>query len=45
MYPAEYYTALFFTALTLGVFVFLMFLLFLELLREMFPNLKIRKDK
>jgi len=45
MYPAEYYTALGFTALTLGAFVPLMLLLLLELIREMFPNLKIRKDK
>ncbi len=45
MYPAEFYTALFFSALTLGVFVLLMLLLLLELIREMFPNFKIRKDK
>jgi len=45
MYPAEYYTALGFTALTLGAFVPLMLFLILELIREMFPNFKIRKDK
>lgn len=45
MYPAEYYTALAFTGLTLGAFVPLMLFLLLELIREMFPNLKIKKDK
>jgi len=45
MYPAEYYTALGFSALTLGAFFPLMLFLILELIREIFPNFKIRKDK
>lgn len=46
LYPAEYYTALFFTILTLGVYIFLAVLMILELIREMFPGLSlIKKEK
>ena len=44
-YPIEYYTTLGFTVLLLGVFTSFMLFLLLELIREMFPNLKIRKGK
>lgn len=45
LYPAEYYTALGFTGLTLGAFFPLLILLILELIREIFPNFALRKDE
>lgn len=45
LYPHEYYTALGFTALTLGAYFPLVIMLILELIREIFPNLSIRRRK
>jgi len=44
-YPYEYYTALGFTALTLGAYTPLAILLILELIRDIFPNLSLRRRK
>lgn len=43
MYPYEYYTALGFTILTLGAFIPLMLVLILELIRDLFPKLSLKK--
>ncbi|WP_022850482.1 cytochrome c [Limisalsivibrio acetivorans] len=43
LYPIEFYVALAFTVLTLGVFFPLVGLLILELIREIFPNFSLRR--
>lgn len=43
LYPYEYYTALGFTFLTIGAYFPLAILLVLELIREIFPNIKRRR--
>lgn len=45
LYPMEYYTALGFTTLTLGAFFPLMLVVILELIREIFPNLSLRRRR
>lgn len=45
MYPIEFWTALAFTGLTLGVFFLLQGLMILELIRAMFPNLSLRRKR
>ncbi|AEI15639.1 multiheme C-type cytochrome [Flexistipes sinusarabici DSM 4947] len=45
LYPYEYYTALGFTILTLGAFIPLIIVLVLELIRDLFPNLSLKKRR